>query len=54
MQEMAFLRAQTFKISGGSMPPDPPNEIHIHLQFFFPLSLIEVLLQPCEKTVEIF
>ena len=23
MQKMAFLRAQTFKISRGSMPPDP-------------------------------
>ena len=31
------------------MPPDPPNKIHIHRQFFVPLSVTEVPLQPCEK-----
>ena len=31
MQEMELLRARIFKISRESMPPDPPNKIHIHL-----------------------
>lgn len=28
-----------------------PNNIHIHLHHFFPLSLILVLQKPCDKTV---
>ena len=52
MQEMAFLRVRIFKTFPGEHAPSPPNKIHIHpLNCCFQLSLIEVPLQPCEKTV---
>ena len=51
IQKMAFLRAQIFNFPREHVP-GPPKNILIHLhQFFFPLSLTGVWLQPCEKTV---
>ena len=37
------------KFPGGTCPRNPSNKIHIHGQFFVPLSVTEVPLQPCEK-----
>ena len=33
MQEMAFLRAQIFKIFRGNIPPDPPRSFSIQYLF---------------------
>ena len=47
---IAFLRAQFFKISRRSMPPDPITKFTFtFIHFFFPLSLLGVPLQPCDS-----